>query len=75
MGPFSQLHGQSLCIMKLYLELPYLSPNTSGALEYTWGAGDLDVNPLLANTECQGDVLLCYCSNRNPFSTSKNDQV
>lgn len=70
-GSSSQLHGQSLCVLKLELELLYLSHSISRGLANTWGVGDLDVNPVLANHEHQGDVLLRYCPSRNSFSSSK----
>lgn len=37
----------------------------------TWGVGDCDEKPLLANNECQGDVLLRCCSSRNHFPLQK----
>lgn len=57
--------------LKLELELLYLSHSISRGLAHTWGVGDLDVNPVLANHEHRGDVLLRYCPSRNPFSPSK----
>ena len=74
-GPSSQLHGQSPCIMTLWLEVPYLSPSTSGGLANTWGAGDVDGKTLLASRECQGDALLRFRSGRSPFSTPKHGRA